>query len=562
LLKNSRGAEIFSGSNFDVQNSHNCGQSTNMDCAQNVNKGSCNAKGITLIALIITIVIMLILAGITINLTLGENGIFQKAKLAKGQYKTASIQEKLELELAAMQMGRQTDLTVEEYVDGLEEKGIVLQENIFPRETETAIKIGEKIFVVYQEGTKIEVYHEEGNVMMSDTNTWTNPDTWLNTNIDRSQIKTIQFEKTNIVPDEVVGSSNIEAEGQETGAVKCWWTEEAGGVTVGEETKTAYNITIGANGGVIAPRNCLRLFNGMGNLETISFGQIQNDIRVSNFSTENTTNMSRMFYACSKLGSLDLYEKFDTSKVTDMKYMFRRCGLLERLDLSGCNFDTKNVTNMDRMFCELSSLIYLNLGSKFNTQNVREMQVMFYGCGNLTDLQLGDNFDTGNVTDMNNMFFGCGNITHLDLGEKFNTHKVKRMDSMFRGCSKLESLDLSGCNFDTSNVTTVNRMFCTLSSLKYLNLGTKFDTGKVIDFDVVFAESFINGDSENKTTLNLGNFGKNRTQLQSDGLMFYGWSTQRVKNCNLIIENEAKTWFYEKSVTSDASWNSVNGIQY
>lgn len=40
-------------------------------------------KGITLIALIITIIILIILAGVTINLTMGDNGIFSKAKEAK-----------------------------------------------------------------------------------------------------------------------------------------------------------------------------------------------------------------------------------------------------------------------------------------------------------------------------------------------------------------------------------------------------------------------------------------------------------------------------------------------
>ena len=35
-----------------------------------------NNKGITLIALIITVIVMLILAGVAINLTIGENGIF------------------------------------------------------------------------------------------------------------------------------------------------------------------------------------------------------------------------------------------------------------------------------------------------------------------------------------------------------------------------------------------------------------------------------------------------------------------------------------------------------
>ncbi len=45
-----------------------------------------NEVGITLIALIITIIVLLILAGVTINLTLGENGIFRTAEMAGKNY--------------------------------------------------------------------------------------------------------------------------------------------------------------------------------------------------------------------------------------------------------------------------------------------------------------------------------------------------------------------------------------------------------------------------------------------------------------------------------------------
>ncbi|MCI9087736.1 MAG: type II secretion system protein, partial [Clostridia bacterium] len=40
-------------------------------------------KGITLVALVVTIVVLLILAGITIMYTMGENSIFKKAQDAK-----------------------------------------------------------------------------------------------------------------------------------------------------------------------------------------------------------------------------------------------------------------------------------------------------------------------------------------------------------------------------------------------------------------------------------------------------------------------------------------------
>ena len=52
-----------------------------------------NSQGITLIALVITIIVLLILAGVTINLTLGENGIFKTAEMAGKNYTQAQDQE-------------------------------------------------------------------------------------------------------------------------------------------------------------------------------------------------------------------------------------------------------------------------------------------------------------------------------------------------------------------------------------------------------------------------------------------------------------------------------------
>lgn len=54
-------------------------------------------KGITLISLVITIVVLIILAGVTINLSLGENGLFKKAKTATEQYTNAQSEEEMEI---------------------------------------------------------------------------------------------------------------------------------------------------------------------------------------------------------------------------------------------------------------------------------------------------------------------------------------------------------------------------------------------------------------------------------------------------------------------------------
>ena len=51
-------------------------------------------KGITLISLVVTIIILLILAGVALKLTLGENGIFNRAQDSTERYEIAQILEK------------------------------------------------------------------------------------------------------------------------------------------------------------------------------------------------------------------------------------------------------------------------------------------------------------------------------------------------------------------------------------------------------------------------------------------------------------------------------------
>ncbi len=56
-------------------------------------KGALQNTGITLIALIITIILLLILTGVTIHFTLGKNGILRNAEIAGNRYKQASENE-------------------------------------------------------------------------------------------------------------------------------------------------------------------------------------------------------------------------------------------------------------------------------------------------------------------------------------------------------------------------------------------------------------------------------------------------------------------------------------
>ena len=69
-------------------------------------------KGVTLIALVVTIIVLLILAGVTISALSGDNGILQNAARAKEETEQVEKDEKEKL-------GNMED-TINEYVTGIE----------------------------------------------------------------------------------------------------------------------------------------------------------------------------------------------------------------------------------------------------------------------------------------------------------------------------------------------------------------------------------------------------------------------------------------------------------
>ena len=77
----------------------------------------------------------------------------------------------------------------------------------------------------------------------------------------------------------------------------------------------------------------------------------------------NIKSLANLFSKCNSLTNIDL-SNFNTQNVTDMRYMFYGCNSLTNIDLS--NFNTQNVTNMSYMFCGCNSLTNIDL-SNFNT---------------------------------------------------------------------------------------------------------------------------------------------------------------------------------------------------
>ena len=73
-------------------------------------------RGITIISLVVTIVVLLILAGVSVSLVIGNNGLFDKAKSTQKVQTIAGIKEALELEKADIQVESKT-VNLENYLE-------------------------------------------------------------------------------------------------------------------------------------------------------------------------------------------------------------------------------------------------------------------------------------------------------------------------------------------------------------------------------------------------------------------------------------------------------------
>jgi surface protein len=94
--------------------------------------------------------------------------------------------------------------------------------------------------------------------------------------------------------------------------------------------------------------------------------------------------MSGMFSGCSGLTSIDV-SNFKTDNVTDMSFMFEKCSGLTTIDLG--NFRTEKLTNLNGMFSDCSQLVSINM-SGFAIDRAG-YAYMFTNCSSLAAIQAG-----------------------------------------------------------------------------------------------------------------------------------------------------------------------------
>ena len=110
-------------------------------------------KGVTLIALAVTIIIMLILAGVTISALTGNSGITKNAKKARDAQKNAQTLESLQLMFMDYNIGEKDEETISQYLESKVRSGDIdeFRFYIIDDELKMVIKKDERYFFVRRE---------------------------------------------------------------------------------------------------------------------------------------------------------------------------------------------------------------------------------------------------------------------------------------------------------------------------------------------------------------------------------------------------------------------------
>ncbi|MCI8636953.1 MAG: BspA family leucine-rich repeat surface protein [Clostridia bacterium] len=491
-------------------------------------------KGITLIALVITIIVLLILAGIAIATLTGENGILTKANNAKTQNDKAGAKEKVQIAVMGS-FDENGKIDINTLKNNLKQtEGVTRADSItkLPATVKvdgydvTIDKNGNVTLGIIEEQTDpiyARVYTKDGSdeeVLILASNESAIPDYSgeLTLKKDYKNINDINRYKTKEDLYEIPEYKEIfeseewkQFENEYPEQANQWILELIEDIKTSRGAPWSEEVSMDRGGSYYASTVCeIRILDKINpsNIKGWFSGYKVKTIKgLENLNTSNVTDMSFMFAFCN-CEDLDL-SKLDTSNVVNMKWMFYRCLELTQLDLKG--FDTSNVTDMERMFCYCEKLTSIDLQS-FDTSNVANMKDMFSYCKNLPSINL-QNFNTSKVRNMDNMFDFCQSLISLDL-KSFDTSLVGGMNCMFRECGGLTQLDLS--NFNTSNVWDMSSMFAECDGLVKLDL-SNFDTSNVTDMGSMFMNC------SNLTQVNVSSF--NTQKVTSMFQMFRGCSS-------------------------------------
>lgn len=424
-------------------------------------------QGITLIALVITIIVLLILAGVTIAALTGDNGILTKATSSVVESELGSITDSLNLYLSNQVINTTLNNSDKSTLSILKENGIIDNNNNI--NTQKLLNSKTK----YGNGSEDErdVYKIVGNRVVyidSNKNTISDRPTNISTN-DFITLWSVDANDTIVLP---IAYKSIGGSENDNNFTVDWGDgsqEKVEGLLDERPSHTyskagEYSITIS---GVCKYFTFDTLYDSYPEvlkklIKIVKWGEINakkyNFIVATNlesvpspqtcsFKNISDDSFDYMFSGCSKLESIpsDLFKNI--SDISSFKYTFENCTSLKAIP-ADLFFNATDAKSFKGVFYGCTSLKELPSNLFLHTTKATDFESAFYNCYNITSIP-ENIFD--NVLNITNLKYTFSTLLKITSVPKFWKRSTSGLDgtSCFEYCN---SVDTS--NFDEAIVNT------------------------------------------------------------------------------------------------------------
>ena len=383
--------------------------------------GHSKERGITLIALVVTIVVLLILAGVSLNLILGNNGIITKAKESRTENRMAQIDEQVKLAIG------------DAYTEGI---GSITDSGL---KSALNNRLGEGTYDITGDettGWKVTV-KETGKTYDITSNGKINSSEETGSTVDWNKI----LEEANKNPE-----SFKHPEQSET-------NNDIGIGTDGKPVNMDLWIARIINGNEIALNEDVGCGCSNGYVGKIIDGKIQGKIpeyvkKAGKDDFFRVTEMESTFLGCMELEEM---QENIPSGVKNFNYTFYEC-----LSLTSITIPDSVTTIGDFTFYGCQSLTSITIPDSVTTIGGGT----FYECSSLTSITIPDSVTTiGDDT-----FYECSSLTSITIPDSVTSIGYRA----FSGCSSLTSITIPA---KVENIGGASFGYC--SSLKSIEIDEK-----------------------------------------------------------------------------------------
>ena len=428
--------------------------------------------GITLIALVITIVIMLLLAGVAIQMTMGENGLIAKSKEAQKAQVKAELYDTAKLSYANLK------------AKALENGEASPQAELALSTTEFTNKyniVGDD--VTDKNGNVIDTKLNVLNVLQGtvaggfSSGGTSSTESWPKT---VGGVPILEDDKDKLILKLIAKSDTIVS----FGGIRDSFLSRISPIDVdygnGEkgEITDLYNIfdkQYNRGEYILKLKNIKDFelkYNGDFEIEILQWGKIlekdeKNIIKIPNvskiyepepdkipieyiniklteipewlFSKKVTSTVMSKFGSNNSIVSIQEELFKNNVNVISFDSVFRGCSGITSIP-EGLFKNNVNIVSFDSVFSGCSGITSIPEGLFNNNVNVTNFRDAFRGCNGITSIPEGLFKNNANVIYFTNIFFGCSRLTRIPVRLFYNNVNVKEFNGAFENCSGITSI--------------------------------------------------------------------------------------------------------------------------